>query len=229
MTSNAHPPSGPPGEATPTRAAASRRGKPADRAAGDMRERILDAAVELLRRHGPAKTSVVDVARSLDMSHANVYRHFASKAALQDAVAERWLKAVSDPLQAIAEARDGGPSDAAERLERWVLALAEVKRRKVLSDPELFATYHALAQEARQVADAHVAELHAQVAAIIRDGMAQGVFKVTDPDAAARAVLNATLRFHHPHHVREAGGRENEAEIKAVMRLLLTGLRAGSV
>jgi pyridoxal biosynthesis lyase PdxS len=66
------------------------------------------------------------------------------------------------------------------------------------------------------------------VTAIIRDGMAQGVFKVTDPEAAARAVLNATLRFHHPHHVREAGGQENEAEIKAVMRLLLTGLRAGS-
>jgi AcrR family transcriptional regulator len=191
----------------------------------DTRQRILDAAVELLRRHGPAKTSVVDVARALDMSHANVYRHFASKAALQDAVAERWLKAVSDPLQAIVDA----PDDAAARLERWILALADVKRRKVLSDPELFATYHALAQEARQVTDAHVAELHAQVAAIIRAGMAQGVFKVTDAEAAARAVLNATLRFHHPHHVREAGGRENEAEIKAVMRLLLAGLRAGSV
>jgi AcrR family transcriptional regulator len=192
---------------------------------GDMRERILDAAVELLRRHGPAKTSVVDVARALDMSHANVYRHFASKAALQDAVAERWLKAVSDPLRAIVDA----PGDAGERLERWILALAAVKRRKVLSDPELFATYHALALEARNVTDEHVAELHAQVAAIIRAGIRQGVFKVTDAEAAARAVLNATLRFHHPHHVREAGGKENEAEIKAVMRLLLAGLRAGSI
>ncbi|HEY4161882.1 MAG TPA: TetR/AcrR family transcriptional regulator, partial [Dongiaceae bacterium] len=165
------------------------------------------------------------VARALDMSHANVYRHFASKAALQDAVAQRWLKTVTEPLKAIA--REHG--DAAERLERWVLALAEFKRRKVLSDPELFATYHALALEARSVADEHVAELHRQVAAIIRDGMAQGILKVPDAEAAARAVLNATIRFHHPHHVRESGGQTNDAEIKAVMRLLLAGLRAGAI
>ena len=56
-----------------------------------IRDRILDATVEQLRRHGPAKTGVVDVARALDMSHSNVYKHFASKSALFDAVAERWL------------------------------------------------------------------------------------------------------------------------------------------
>ncbi len=59
------------------------------------RERILTAAEELLRRHGPAKTTVADVARALGMSHANVYRHFASKAELRDVVAERWLHSVT--------------------------------------------------------------------------------------------------------------------------------------
>ena len=45
----------------------------------DARTRILDAAVDQLRRHGPAKTGVVDVARALGVSHAAVYRYFASK------------------------------------------------------------------------------------------------------------------------------------------------------
>jgi len=35
-------------------------------------EAILDAAEEALRRFGPAKTSVVDVARALDVSHGSV-------------------------------------------------------------------------------------------------------------------------------------------------------------
>jgi AcrR family transcriptional regulator len=52
-------------------------------------ETILDAAEEVLRRYGPAKASVVDVPRALDVSHGSVYRHFASKAALRDAVTER--------------------------------------------------------------------------------------------------------------------------------------------
>ncbi|HVM83138.1 MAG TPA: TetR family transcriptional regulator [Candidatus Binatia bacterium] len=199
--------------------------KPAETKPADTRERILLAAEELLRRHGPAKTTVVDVARALEMSHANVYRHFASKAALHDAVAERWLKKILRPLETIAQ----GPGKASERLERWVTTLAAAKRAKVLDDPELFATYHALAQAVRDVVEEHVAELRGQIARIIRDGIAQGEFKVKDADAAARAVLQATAMFHHPHHVKESGGRRNDAEIRAVMKLVLAGLRGGAL
>src|SRR5215468_3280855 len=113
----------------------------------ETRERILAAAEELLRRHGIAKTTVVDVARALEMSHANVYRHFASKTELQDAVADRWLKAISQPLAKIAQ----GSGKASARLEQWVLSLAAAKQRKVLDDPELFATYHAVAMAVRHV------------------------------------------------------------------------------
>ena len=35
-------------------------------------DRILEAAEEVLRRHGPAKTNVVDVARALGVSHGSV-------------------------------------------------------------------------------------------------------------------------------------------------------------
>ena len=66
---------------------------------------ILDTAEEVLRRYGPAKASVVDVARALNVSHGSVYRHFPSKAALRDAVTERWLARVSEPLEAVVRRR----------------------------------------------------------------------------------------------------------------------------
>jgi AcrR family transcriptional regulator len=199
---------------------------PAERGAL-TRERIVEAAEALLRRHGPAKTTVVDVARALGMSHANIYRHFASKAALRDAVAERWLHSISAPLAAVA----AGTGPAPARLEAWVLALAAAKRRKVLDDPELFATYHALAEAARGVVEAHVAELRGQLAAIVRAGVGAGEFAPADPDAAAAAVFDATARFHHPHLVREAAGLDSAAEERALRRvvaLLAAGLRAGA-
>ena len=77
-------------------------------------ERILDAAEDVLRRFGPAKATVVDVARALGVSHGSVYRHFPSKAALRDAVAERWLDRVSAPLAEAAAV----PGPAADRLRR---------------------------------------------------------------------------------------------------------------
>lgn len=55
------------------------------------RETILDAAEQVLRRYGPEKTSVIDIAKFLQVSHGTLYLHFPSKAALREAVTERWL------------------------------------------------------------------------------------------------------------------------------------------
>jgi AcrR family transcriptional regulator len=183
-------------------------------------ERILEAAEEVLRRFGPAKATVVDVARALGVSHGSVYRHFPSKAALRDAVTERWLARVSAPLEAIV-AEDG---PAPERLRRWLDTLIAAKRKRALSDSELFATYQALFADAREVIAAHVDALISQLARIIEGGMARGEFAEGDPHAAARAVLDATGRFHNPAHASEWADPSIDAAFEGVWSLVLRGL-----
>ncbi|MEH2313284.1 MAG: TetR family transcriptional regulator [Nostoc sp.] len=183
-------------------------------------ERILDAAEEVLRRYGLAKATVVDVARFLEVSHGTIYRHFPSKAALRDAVAERWLHRVSTPLAAIAEEQ----GSAVERLRRWFEQLITLKRQKVLSDPELFATYSAIAQEARGVVQAHIDELVKQVTAIVESGISSNEFKVTDPQVAAKAVFQAMVRFHHPAHASEWSHPDIDTDFAQVWRLIIAGL-----
>ena len=185
-------------------------------------DRILDAAEEVLRRYGPQKTTVVDVARALDVSHGTIYRHYPSKQALRDAVTRRWLHRVAVPLQAIAD--ESRP--AAARLRRWLDALIAIKRRKVRDDPELFATYHALAEDAREVIREHVVELVGQLARIIRDGVAAGAFRTVDPDVAAWAVFRATASFHHPVHASEWSDPGIDAAFEGVWRLVMDGLHA---
>lgn len=185
-------------------------------------ERILEAAEDVLRRFGPAKATVLDVARALDVSHGSVYRHFPSKAALRDAVVERWLARVSDPLAALA-ARDGrGP----EQLRRWLNLLIASKRGKVLDDPELFATYVKLTADAREVVLAHVENLVAQLTRIIARGVERGEFDVPDAVAAARAVFDATSRFHNPAHASEWSDPGIDAAFEGVWFLVLAGLGA---
>lgn len=185
-------------------------------------ERILEATEEVLRRFGLAKATVVDVARALDVSHGSVYRHFPSKVSLRNAVAKRWLDRANAPLEQIAEA--SGPAPA--RLERWLRAMIEIKHKKVCEDPEMFATYLALAQEACEVVNAHKERLVGQVAHILTDGVKQGVFQVTDVKASARAVFDATTRYHHPAHSDEWCDPQLPARIDALMALLLKGLEA---
>jgi AcrR family transcriptional regulator len=187
------------------------------------RERILESAEDVLRRYGPAKANVVDVARALRVSHGSVYRHFPSKAALRDAVTERWLESISEPLEAIA----AGKGTAPKRLERWLDSLVQAKRRKALDDPELFATYIELAADAREVVKAHVQTLVDQLTHIVADGVAAEEFAVDDPRVAARAAFDATSRFHNPVHAAEWADPQIDSAYGAVRSLVLGGL-AGS-
>jgi len=185
-------------------------------------DRILDAAEDVLRRFGPAKATVVDVAQALGVSHGSVYRHFPSKAALRDAVTARWLARIAAPLAAVAAEDRPAP----ERLRRWLDLLIASKRRLARDDPELFATYLALAAEARAVVQAHVDHLVGQIARIITDGVARGEFAVADPVAVGRAVFDATARFHNPAHAPEWADPSIDAAFAGVWSLVLGGLSA---
>jgi AcrR family transcriptional regulator len=183
-------------------------------------ERILDTTEDVLRRFGPAKATVVDVARALGVSHGSVYRHFPSKAALRDAVAQRWLARLSAPLTQIAEAK----GSAADRLRRLVRQLSATKRRMAQTDPEMFATYDQIVSRSPMVVSEHLAHLAGLITTIIEDGVAEGEFIASDPRVTARAVLHATARFHHPAHASEWTDPNIEADLDAVLSVLLEGL-----
>ena len=183
-------------------------------------ERILEVTEDVLRRFGLAKATVVDVARALDVSHGSVYRHFPSKASLREAVAKRWLERVSVPLAKIAES----PTPAPARLDQWLRALFAAKQKRVCEDPEMFATYLSLAQEACKVVRAHREGLIDQVARILSDGVKQGAFQVADVKATAQAIFDATSRFHHPLHSDDWKDPQLPARIDAVLALLIEGL-----
>jgi AcrR family transcriptional regulator len=185
-------------------------------------EKILEATEDVLRRFGLAKATVVDVARALDVSHGSVYRHFPSKVSLRKAVAKRWLDRASAPLDKIAESSGPAP----ERLDRWLRTMFAIKHKKLNDDPEMFATYLALAQEACEVVKAHKESLVDQIANILSDGVKQGVFAVTDLKASARAIFDATSRFHHPAHAEEWSDPALPARIDALLALLFKGLEA---
>ncbi|MFI6682168.1 TetR/AcrR family transcriptional regulator [Streptomyces sp. NPDC050485] len=188
-------------------------------------ERILAATEEVLRRHGPAKATVVDVARQLGVSHGTVYRHFRTKAALREAVTERWLNRSTDLLRDIATRQDL-ESEAVLRL--WLSELFQAKLHKAGDDPELFQTYEVLLRENSTVVEEHIAELVDQLRVIVQLGVARGEFTIPyeSPAVSARAVFDATGRFHDPVYAAEWSRPSIGEEFGAVVDLLLQGLKS---
>lgn len=185
-------------------------------------DRVLEATEDVLRRYGPAKATVVDVARALGVSHGSVYRHFRTKAALREAVTGRWLDQAQDELSAIARAKGPAP----DRLREWLATLFAAKRNKAGEDPELFATYLSLASENSGLVARHVETMIGHLTKIIESGIASGEFSTRDARRAARSLWAATAHFHDPVYAEEWSDPGAELAFTDLFNLLLNGLRA---
>jgi AcrR family transcriptional regulator len=184
---------------------------------------ILDAAETVLRRFGPKKASVVDVARALGVSHGSIYRHFRSKKALRDAVIGRWLSGVSEPLAKIA----GKPGKADAKLSSWMRRLVTIKQQTAKEDPEMFATYRTIAETAQGAVTTHMDEMIDQLAKILAEGRDQGRLSFEDdPQVTAQAIFDATVRFHHPLMFEDWQDLDIEKNFASVEALLMKALTA---
>lgn len=59
---------------------------------GNLRDALVEAAVDVVREGGPESLSLRELARRVGVSHAAAYRHFADREALVDVVADRALE-----------------------------------------------------------------------------------------------------------------------------------------
>ena len=199
----------------------------ADQAAAEaMQRRIVETAERLYRQYGYQKTTVADIAAELGMSPANVYRFFASKAAITEAVArKRHLRGRgADPrgdrragpqrLRAAAAADQGHarpPSSSAASTTtgctRWCTSPST--RTGASSRP----TRRTCA---------------GSMAGIIADGVASGEFDVADVDVAAHCFQAAMISSCHPviieHRLRS--GEDIEATLDPMLAFALRGLGA---
>jgi hypothetical protein len=92
--------------------------------------------------------------------------------------------------------------------------------------PELFATFRVLAAEHSAESSAHVAFLLAQIRTVVIDGIASGDFAAGEPPVIARAIFDATSRFHAPAHAGEWRSPDIGAQSEAIISLILDGIRA---
>lgn len=156
--------------------------------------RILGIAADHIRRFGRERTTIVSIARTAAMSHANVYRYFESKEALIDAVTAQWLKPIEAGLRDIANSAD----PAYDKIERMLAVVYRGYRAKLESDPALFALLVEAAGVERPVATRHYGRLRAELKVAIEEGMAGGGFPNGDIVRAVDLVVDAAHRFIHP-------------------------------
>ena len=157
--------------------------------AGARRREIDEVASELFHANGYAATTVRDIARALDIQGASLYAHVASK--------EDVLWSIVDGAAAAFErAADGALADAAEGdpVDR-LAALVEAHIEVVTADPgraSVFVTeWRHLSPERRSAIAGRRDAYEDRFREAVREGIAIGAFRPTDPAVAAAFVLTA--------------------------------------
>jgi AcrR family transcriptional regulator len=183
--------------------------------------RILEVAEEQFRRVGYSKTAVADIARALGMSPANIYRFFASKAAINEAICEKHFAEVHGLLRGImAEDRP-----AAERLERYVVELHRFNKTRCVAEKRLHDMVAAGMEENWSAVERHIVAIHEMVAELVADGVRRGEFASgTEPMEAAKAVCTACTGVLHPAIIAQFAHKDLEEDARRVVRYLIRAL-----
>jgi len=147
---------------------------------------LVDAALAVFSSKGVGATSVDDIVRAAGVAKGTFYLYFSTKDDAVNAVAERMVEGVADRIEALANAPDRSPL---ERLLAFGAGIREVGGEpherdliEVFHRPENRAVHDRMSERA-------VARLAPATAAIIADGIAQGLFRPQDPGRAAAYVL----------------------------------------
>ncbi len=185
--------------------------------AQEMRTKAIDAALGRMRRHGFDKVRLADVAKDLGVSHTALYPHFDDKAALFDAVTERWIH---ETERVLAQVCRSGRSPAA-KIEEWFLTLYWIKRDRVARDPELFRAFDVAAGTRRPVFLNYRTRTREQLAGLIRE--AGGGLSDGEVQRCAALFIEGMVAFYHPKLLIEHCGEDRRPLAKAILSALLRG------
>lgn len=183
--------------------------------------RILDAAERLFRHYGYSKTTVADIARDLGMSTANIYRFFASKQDIHQALCSRMLQAAYDLARSVA----GEPASAAERLRRYASTQHKMTVDTMLDQEKVHEMVVVAIERDWHVIEKHIIRLHAIVAEIIADGIAAGEFRQQDPEIASKCFGASLVTLCHPQMVAQCLMKENQARAEDLIEFAIQALR----
>jgi TetR/AcrR family fatty acid metabolism transcriptional regulator len=186
------------------------------------RQRILNAAVLEIARHGYYGTTVSAIARRAGVADGTIYLYFRNKEDILVSIFERGMRRFTDDARQIADAAD---ADAEEKLRRIVMLhlslLGEDRDLAVIFQVEFRHTLHILERLSRS----GIRDYLGLIARVVEQGKQEGVFRA-DVDAlfAAKVVFGAVDEMATDwvlsrKNVRLAGHAE------AVSGVLLGGLR----
>lgn len=191
----------------------------------DTRKMILHAAVERILHYGYSKTTMAEIAKDCNMSAGNIYRFFASKLDIAEAMARKFNEEAYETFSVIA-ARKVSAGDRLREIFHYELARTY---SAIDEDAKILEVAAVLSDERPLYMNDKLATERIYLVQILNDGVASGEFrKIANPDEVAEMWQAALMKFRFPQLFSKLTLPKLQRELDGVMDLLLAGLSPGA-
>jgi AcrR family transcriptional regulator len=160
----------------------------------DRRDEILSVAEALYAEIGFDRATIGDIAGQLGMSPANIYRTFANRRAIDEAIAGKRLTQIEDLAWTHARRLDAPDV----RLRNMTHAVHELSRSLFLSADRLNGICAVAAREGWPVVGQFMEGIRGAIRHVLLDGQHLGAFGSFDPEVMAETVVTALIPVWHP-------------------------------
>ena len=190
--------------------------------AAERKDQIVRATVECITKHGYHNFSMQDVARTAGVSKGIIHYYFLNKDDLMMSVLDR----VAGDIEGVLAEDMKSITDPVKKLEIFMSVSFDVVRstKEYYQVNMDFWTQINQKKEVRQVISRHYAKFRDTCAAVISEGVSEGVFKKVDPHIYASFVVSVidgvSLQWLFDENV-----FEYDDMVKTAKDLILKGLR----
>lgn len=187
----------------------------------DTREQILHAAMERIKHYGYAKTTMAEIARDCDMSAGNIYRFFASKIDIAEAMARKLNMEINAQNAALVRSK-GTPTEKMRLFHRTALTKTF---EKLDNDAKVLEIAEVLARERPMFANEELAQERVYLVQLLEQGIAEKAYApMENPHFIAEMMQSATMKFRYPQLWSRLTLPKLERELEGVMDIILAGL-----
>lgn len=158
----------------------------------DTRDKLLDAAQDLVQRVGANAMSYQHLAQAVGIRKASVHYHFPAKGDLLEAMVERYHKRFMEHVSAVRAGGGAGGERLAAYLDLFATTLRDSDGSKLCACGMLGAEVATLGTEMAAVLNRFYEANHRVVETLLREGAADGSVSVPgDAAVTARVVFGA--------------------------------------
>lgn len=191
----------------------------------DTRKQILMAAVERILHYGYSKTTMAEIARDCNMSAGNIYRFFASKLDIAEAMAQKFNEESYLTFAQVVARKD----TAANRLREFFHYDLARTYSAIEDEAKILEVAEVLGKERPLYMNDKLAQERVFMVQILTDGIKSGEFRpLPKPDETAEMWQSALMKFRFPQLFSKLTLPKLQRELDGVMDLLLAGISTGA-